>query len=129
VVRRQGPKWALKCPLDRKGAAVRRIFSGQSFFSLSECRAHEACLGPLGGRPIQERPSSAPPLVEAWLQLPTASQARRNPHRDSEQPPPHLPGAPQLPNQLWSPGSGCHVLRFPLPINVVLANGRQGRRS
>lgn len=77
----------------------------------------------------RERLSSVPPLEEAWPQFPTASQARQNPFREAEQPLPHLPGAPQPPNQLWSPGSGCHVLRFALPISVAMANGRQGRGS
>lgn len=58
----------------------------------------------------RERLSSVPPLAEAWPQFPTASQARQIPFRDAEQRLPHLPGAPQLPNQLGSPGSGCHVL-------------------
>jgi hypothetical protein len=77
----------------------------------------------------RERLSSVPPLAEAWPQFPTASQTRRIPFRDAEQRLPHLPGAPQLPNQLGSPGSGCHVLRFALPIIVSVANGRQGRGS
>lgn len=81
---------------------------------------------------VSERPSSVPPLTEARPPPPRSPQPRKpgEAHTGTlEQPPPHLPGAPQLPNQLWSPGSGCHVLRFALPISGAMANGRQGRRS
>lgn len=107
------------------------LLGSKSFFSLGGCRACEGCLGPAWSRAKlgTERLSSVPPLAEAWPRVPTASQAQRNRLRDAEQPPPHLPGAPRLPNQLWSPGSGCHVLGFALPISVAVANGRQGRGS
>lgn len=59
VVRRQGPKWALECLLDRKGGSENLIWP-KSFFSLSGYRGREACLGRVGAGPSQREAQLCP---------------------------------------------------------------------
>lgn len=130
VARQQGPKWVPVSSGPKGDGSDKYLLGSKSFFSLGGHRAREGCLGPAWSRAKPGRGSTlSRRLRKPGPSSPTVSQARRNPLRDAEQPPPHLPGAPPLPNQLWSPGSGCHVLRFALPISVAAANGWQGRGS